>query len=257
VRVLKSIAEVRGYRKEVSGSVGFVPTMGVLHKGHLSLVERSLSETDLTIVSIYVNPTQFDNPRDLANYPEQTAVDQRLLQAAGVSAVFMPTYDSLYPDDYAYEVNEKRFSKELCGANRPGHFTGVLTVVMKLLNLVKPQNAYFGDKDFQQLSLIKGMVEALFLETEIIGCPIVREADGLAMSSRNLKLSSFDRDKSSLFNSLLSSNLLSDEEIQRELGLTGFKVDYVVTKGDRRFGAVVVGDGVAPVRLIDNVKVIS
>lgn len=257
MRVLKSIAEVRGYRKEVSGSVGFVPTMGVLHKGHLSLVERSLSETDLTIVSIYVNPTQFDNPRDLANYPEQTAVDQRLLQAAGVSAVFMPTYDSLYPDDYAYEVNEKRFSKELCGANRPGHFTGVLTVVMKLLNLVKPQNAYFGEKDFQQLSLIKGMVEALFLETEIIGCPIVREADGLAMSSRNLKLSSFDRDKSSLFNSLLSSNLLSDEEIQRELGLTGFKVDYVVTKGDRRFGAVVVGDGVAPVRLIDNVEVIS
>ena len=257
MRVLKSIAEVRGYRKEVSGSVGFVPTMGVLHKGHLSLVERSLSETDLTIVSIYVNPTQFDNPRDLANYPEQTTVDQRLLQAAGVSAVFMPTYDSLYPDDYAYEVNEKRFSKELCGANRPGHFTGVLTVVMKLLNLVKPQNAYFGDKDFQQLSLIKGMVEALFLETEIIGCPIVREADGLAMSSRNLKLSSFDRDKSSLFNSLLSSNLLSDEEIQRELGLTGFKVDYVVTKGDRRFGAVVVGDGVAPVRLIDNVEVIS
>ena len=257
MRVLKSIAEVRGYRKEVSGSVGFVPTMGALHKGHLSLVERSLSETDLTIVSIYVNPTQFDNPRDLANYPEQTAVDQRLLQAAGVSAVFMPTYDSLYPDDYAYEVNEKRFSKELCGANRPGHFTGVLTVVMKLLNLVKPQNAYFGDKDFQQLSLIKGMVEALFLETEIIGCPIVREADGLAMSSRNLKLSSFDRDKSSLFNSLLSSNLLSDEEIQRELGLTGFKVDYVVTKGDRRFGAVVVGDGVAPVRLIDNVEVIS
>jgi pantoate--beta-alanine ligase len=231
--------------------------MGALHKGHLSLVERTLSETDLTIVSIYVNPTQFDDPRDLANYPEQTAVDQRLLQAAGVSAVFMPTYDSLYPDDYGYEVNEKRFSKELCGANRPGHFTGVLTVVMKLLNLVKPLNAYFGEKDFQQLSLIKGMVEALFLETEIIGCPIVREADGLAMSSRNLKLSSFDRDKSSLFNSLLSSNLLSDEEIQRELGLTGFKVDYVVTKGDRRFGAVVVGDGVAPVRLIDNVEVIS
>jgi pantoate--beta-alanine ligase len=174
VRVLKSIAEVRGYRKEVSGSVGFVPTMGALHQGHLSLVERSLNETDYTMASIYVNPTQFDNPRDLANYPNSISVDQQLLQAAGVSAVFMPTYDTLYPDDYAYEVNEKRFSKELCGANRPGHFTGVLTVVMKLLNLVKPQNAYFGEKDFQQLSLIKGMVEALFLETEIIGCPIVR-----------------------------------------------------------------------------------
>ena len=169
----------------------------------------------------------------------------------------MPTYDSLYPDDYAYEVNEKYFSKELCGANRSGHFTGVLTVVLKLLNLVKPQNAYFGEKDFQQLSLIKGMVEALFLETEIIGCPTVREADGLAMSSRNLKLSNCDRDKSSLFNNLLSNNLLSDEEIQKELGRTGFEVDYVVTKGDRRFGAVVMGDDLAPVRLIDNVEVIS
>ncbi|MDG1233920.1 MAG: pantoate--beta-alanine ligase, partial [Pseudomonadales bacterium] len=147
MKVLKSIAEVRGYRKEVSGSVGFVPTMGALHQGHLSLVERSLNETDLTIASIYVNPTQFDNPMDLANYPDSISVDLELLQAAGVSAVFMPTYDSLYPDDYAYEVNEKYFSKELCGANRPGHFTGVLTVVLKLLNLVQPQNAYFGEKD--------------------------------------------------------------------------------------------------------------
>lgn len=257
MKVLKSIAEVRGYRKEVSGSVGFVPTMGALHQGHLSLVERSLNETDLTIASIYVNPTQFDNPMDLANYPDSISVDLELLQAAGVSAVFMPTYDSLYPDDYAYEVNEKYFSKELCGANRSGHFTGVLTVVLKLLNLVKPQNAYFGEKDFQQLSLIKGMVEALFLETEIIGCPTVREADGLAMSSRNLKLSNCDRDKSSLFNNLLSNNLLSDQEIQKELGRTGFEVDYVVTKGDRRFGAVVMGDDLAPVRLIDNVEVIS
>ena len=241
----------------MAGSVGFVPTMGALHEGHFSLVERSLNETDLTMVSIYVNPTQFNNPNDLANYPETLAVDLQLLEAEGISAVFMPTYELLYPDDYAYEVDEKQFSRELCGENRSGHFTGVLTVVMKLLNLLKPQKAYFGEKDFQQLSLVKGMVEAFFLETEIIGCPIVREDDGLAMSSRNLNLRSCDRRKAPLFNRLLSSATLSDEHIRAELDLAGFEVDYVVTKGSRRFGAVVMGDPTAPVRLIDNVEVVS
>jgi pantoate--beta-alanine ligase len=257
LKILKSITEIRAYGKAVVGSVGFVPTMGALHRGHLSLVERSRDETDLTVVSIYVNPTQFTNPNDLTNYPDALTVDLQLLKAVGVSAVFMPTYDSLYPDDYAYEVDEKQFSRELCGANRSGHFTGVLTVVMKLLNLVKPQKAYFGEKDFQQLSLVKGMVEAFFLETEIIGCPIIREDDGLAMSSRNLNLKSGDRRKSPLFNKLLSNAMLSDEEIHTRLGLAGFEVDYVVTKGGRRFGAVVMGDAAVPVRLIDNVEVVS
>jgi pantoate--beta-alanine ligase len=231
--------------------------MGALHPGHLSLVERSLNETDLTIISVYVNPTQFNNANDLANYPGTLAVDLQLLKASGVSAVFIPTYELLYPDDYAYEVDEKHFSRELCGESRPGHFTGVLTVVMKLLNLVKPQKAYFGEKDFQQLSLVKGMAEAFFLETEIIGCPIVREDDGLAMSSRNLNLSSRDRRKAPLFKRLLSKAMLSDEHIQTRLGLAGFKVDYVVTKGSRRFGAVVMGGPTASVRLIDNVEVVS
>lgn len=231
--------------------------MGALHQGHLSLVERSRNETDLTMVSIYVNPTQFNNPNDLANYPDTLTADLQLLEAAGVSAVFMPTYDLLYPDDFAYEVDEKQFSRELCGANRPGHFTGVLTVVMKLLNLVKPQKAYFGEKDFQQLSLVRGMVEAFFLETEIIGCPIIREDDGLAMSSRNLNLTSCDRGKSPLFSKLLGNTMLSDEEIRARLDLAGFEVDYVVTKGGRRFGAVVMGDAAGPVRLIDNVEVVS
>lgn len=257
MKILKSIAEIRAYRKGVAGSVGFVPTMGALHSGHLSLVEFSRNETDKTIASVYVNPTQFNNINDLAQYPETLTVDLQLLEASGVAAVFTPTYELLYPDDYVYQVDEKHFSRELCGENRPGHFTGVLTVVMKLLNLVKPQKAYFGEKDFQQLSLVKGMAEAFFLETEIIGCPIVREDDGLAMSSRNLNLSSCDRRKASLFSKLLSDAMLSDEDIQTRLGLAGFKVDYVVTKGSRRFGAVVIGGAAAPVRLIDNIEVVS
>lgn len=257
MKILKSIAEIRTYGKAVAGTLGFVPTMGALHPGHLSLVERSRNETDLTVVSIYVNPTQFNNPNDLANYPETLTVDLQMLEAAGVSAVFMPTYELLYPDDYAYEVDEKQFSKELCGENRPGHFTGVLTVVMKLLNLVKPQKAYFGEKDFQQLSLVKGMVEAFFLETEIIGCPIIREDDGLAMSSRNLNLSRCDRRKAPLFCRLLSNPRWSDEHLKARLVRAGFEVDYVLTKGSRRFGAVVMGDPAAPVRLIDNVEVVS
>ena len=257
MKILKSIAEVQACGKSLAGSVGFVPTMGALHQGHLSLIERSLNETDLTMVSIYVNPTQFNNSNDLANYPETLTVDLQVLEASGVAAVFIPTYEMLYPDDYVYQIDEKHFSRELCGQNRPGHFTGVLTVVMKLLNLVRPQKAYFGEKDFQQLSLVKGMAEAFFLETEIIGCPIVREDDGLAMSSRNLNLRSCDRRKASIFSRLLSNAMLSDEHIQTQLGLAGFKVDYVVTKGGRRFGAVVMGDPAARVRLIDNVKVIS
>jgi pantoate--beta-alanine ligase len=231
--------------------------MGALHSGHLSLVERSREETDATIVSVYVNPTQFNDANDLANYPKTLTVDLQLLKASGVSAVFMPTYELLYPDDYAYEIDEKHFSRELCGENRPGHFAGVLTVVMKLLNLVKPQKAYFGEKDFQQLSLVKGMAEAFFLETEIIGCPIVREHDGLAMSSRNLNLRICDRRKAPLLSKLLSNGMLSDKHIEKRLGLAGFEVDYLVTKGSRRFGAVVVGDSSARVRLIDNVEVVS
>lgn len=117
MKILKSIAEIRTFGKAVAGTLGFVPTMGALHPGHLSLVERSRNETDLTVVSIYVNPTQFNNPNDLANYPETLTVDLQMLEAAGVSAVFMPTYELLYPDDYAYEVDEKQFSKELCGEN--------------------------------------------------------------------------------------------------------------------------------------------
>jgi pantoate--beta-alanine ligase len=254
VKTVDSISAFRALRDDLQGSVGFVPTMGALHQGHISLVERSVAENEATIVSIYVNPTQFNNANDLANYPDTLAEDLRLLDVAGVSTVFLPDYELLYPDDFTYEIDEKLFSRQLCGEHRPGHFTGVLTVVMKLLNLVRADRAYFGEKDFQQLSLIRGMVEAFFLSTEIVGCPIVREVDGLAMSSRNLNLSELDREKSPMFNQILK-NGRCDDEVLRELERAGFNVDYVVTRGTRRFGAVLMGSEISPVRLIDNVMV--
>lgn len=254
MKQVESLAGIRSARTDLHGTVGFVPTMGALHEGHLSLVQRSCKETDHTVVSIYVNPTQFNNANDLACYPDTLDRDLEMLEAAGVGLVFLPGYSLLYPDDYAYCVDEQVFSKELCGTNRPGHFTGVLTVVMKLLNLVKADKAYFGEKDFQQLRLIRGMAEAFFLDTDIVGCPIVREDDGLAMSSRNLNLSECERKHAPRFHQILTSGG-EDEEIACQLEAAGFKVDYVKTLFGRRFGAVVLGNDQAPVRLIDNVVV--
>ena len=254
MRLLKSIEDLREFRATLEGSVGFVPTMGALHDGHLSLVNAANNEVDTTIVSIYVNPTQFNNTNDLDNYPDTLESDLAGLEAKGVAAVYLPDYSQMYPDDFSYEVNEKSLSNELCGAHRPGHFAGVLTVVMKLLNLVRPHKAFFGEKDYQQLELIRGMVEAFFLDVEIVGCSIVRENDGLAMSSRNLNLSECDRRRSPEFNRILGLDN-SDEHIAIELEKAGFVVDYVTTKGGRRFGAVLMGTRADPVRLIDNVPV--
>ena len=175
------------------------------------------------------------------------------LRERKVNVVFMPSYNDLYPDDFSFLIEEALFSPQLCGAIRSGHFRGVLTVVMKLLNLLKPDKAYFGEKDYQQLSLIKGMVEAFFIETEIIGCPTIRETDGLAMSSRNQKLSVDGRKLAGKFYQILSSEE-DDVCVAHELQSVGFMVQYVSTIGGRRYGAVVVGEGAESVRLIDNVK---
>lgn len=251
MKCLNSLTELKSFRSALNGTVGFVPTMGALHKGHLSLVERSRTESDHTLVSIYVNPTQFNNAKDLENYPD--TLDADLASLAGkADGVFLPTYGLLYPDDFDYRLDETGFSNRLCGENRPGHFTGVLTVVMKLLNLVKPDRAYFGEKDYQQLKLVRGMVETFFLETEIVGCPIIREPDGLAMSSRNLNLTPADRSLSPRFHQILTS-ATDDAAARRSLQDAGFEVDYVETIDGRRFGAVLMGTLEKPVRLIDNV----
>ncbi len=253
--IVRTLEELKSWRKS-AGTVGFVPTMGALHDGHLSLVERSKVDCEQTVVSIYVNPTQFNNPDDLSNYPDTLDEDLAKLEALKVDCVFMPTYTVLYPDDFAYQVEEKDFSTKLCGAHRPGHFTGVLTVVMKLLNMVRPDKAFFGEKDFQQLTLIKQMVDAFFMDVEIVGCPIVREEDGLAMSSRNLNLSTCDRKMSPVFNKILRSARYDDDAV-RQLDRAGFDVDYVETVNGRRFGAVNMGTRRNPVRLIDNVDLES
>ncbi len=251
MKQISTVKNMLSYRKNVNDmTVGFVPTMGALHEGHFSLIRRSMAENDQTVVSIYVNETQFNDSQDLISYPNTLTTDIRELQKLGVDATFLPNFQEMYPDDYKYRVQEVKDSFELCGRNRPGHFDGVLTVVLKLLNIVSPTRAYFGEKDFQQLHLIKGMVESFFMKTEIIACPIKRDAKGLALSSRNQKLNKEELKKAQFFSKQLQ-NASSLPDLEKELMSYDIEVDYLEEKNHRRFAAVKIGT----VRLIDNVKI--
>lgn len=227
--------------------IGFVPTMGALHAGHLALLERARRECERVVLSIFVNPTQFDNPADLAKYPRTLEADVAL---AGdrADAVIAPSAQELYPDGYKYRMAETGLSRELEGAHRPGHFDGVLTVVLKLLLVVDADRAYFGEKDWQQLALVRGMAEAFFLRTAIVPCATVRAPDGLALSSRNQRLSPQGRRRAADFPRLLRS-AATEDQAQDALQAAGFTVDYVARCGDVRLGAV----RIEGVRLIDNV----
>jgi pantoate--beta-alanine ligase len=248
-QIFQSIEEWVEFKKTISGkTLGFVPTMGALHEGHLSLLRKSMTENDLTIASIFVNPTQFNDPKDLTHYPRTPKEDLALLESIGVPFLITPEISDLYPDQYRYQVTEKEESKILCGAHRPGHFDGVLTIVLKLLNLVQANRAYFGEKDFQQLRLIQGMARSFFIPTEIIPCPTLRESDDLAMSSRNQRLSHEDRKLAPWFAKILKESPSIETAIS-ELTHHGFEVDYVEEHWGRRLGAVRLG----AVRLIDNV----
>lgn len=175
-------------------TIGFVPTMGALHPGHASLVQKSKAENDLTAVSIFVNPTQFGPKEDFSRYPRTPEADLEILKTLGVDVVFMPEPAMMYPNGTdEVKIHLSSMDQVLCGASRPGHFNGVVQVVNKLLNIVKPTRAYFGLKDFQQWTIIRLMAEEFFHHTEIVGCPTVREADGLAMSSRNRFIAEADR----------------------------------------------------------------
>ncbi len=169
-------------------SIGFVPTMGALHQGHISLVDKAVSENDIVIVSLFVNPTQFNDKSDLKNYPRTPENDIKLLEESGVHYIFMPSEQEIYPEKDTRVFEFGSLDKVMEGEHRPGHFNGVAQVVSKLFDIVEPHRAYFGQKDFQQLAVIRHLVKQLKLKIEIIGCPIMREPDGLAMSSRNLLL---------------------------------------------------------------------
>jgi pantoate--beta-alanine ligase len=182
-----------GYNLRVR-TIGFVPTMGALHEGHLSLVRRAKQENDVTVASIFVNPIQFGPSEDFKKYPRDIEGDTEKLRIEGADIIFMPEMSSMYPEGFSTRVEVEKISERLCGAFRPGHFRGVATVVTKLLNIVKPTRAYFGQKDFQQTVIVKQLVRDLDMDADIVVCPTVRERDGLAMSSRNAYLNEKQRD---------------------------------------------------------------
>lgn len=206
MKLINKIDEVRGLIEEAKTKnkiIGFVPTMGALHDGHLSLIHRASDETDFTIVSVFVNPIQFGPNEDFELYPRDINRDINLSESAGADIVFAPDFDEMLGNDLLTFVDISKMSENLCGANRLGHFKGVCTIVTKLFNIIRPDKAYFGKKDIQQLYIIKKMSQDLNFDIEIIGCKIIRENDGLAMSSRNKYLSENDRnDAVVLFNSI-------------------------------------------------------
>lgn len=248
--LLQTPAELRKWRNQLPPSrrIGFVPTMGALHEGHADLLRKSAQENEETLLSVFVNPTQFNDPKDFEKYPATLEADLALASSCGVSAVFHPRKDDLYPDHYRYRLTESDLSLRFCGAHRPGHFDGVLSVVMKLLQLAQAQKAYFGEKDFQQLRLVQGMVEAFFIPTEIVPVPTRRESDGLAMSSRNRRLSPAERDLAPRLYEILKTSASAAVAADR-LQKMGFRVDYVEDWQGRRLAAAFLGE----TRLIDNV----
>ena len=249
MRVSETIAEWRLRRREHAGrSIGFVPTMGALHLGHGSLVERCRKENDVAVVSIFVNPTQFNDPADLNRYPRTIEADLRYLETLGVDDVFFPTQSEMYPHGYRFRIEPHTGTPIMEGAYRPGFLSGVMTVVLKLLNIVQADRAYFGEKDYQQLRTVREMAEDFFVPTEIVGCATVREKTGLAASSRNALLPPEISGKApALFRALTEG--ASCEETRAVLVQEGFRVDYVEEYWERRFAAAFLGN----VRLIDNV----
>ena len=242
-------ASWRALRHQAPGTLGFVPTMGHLHAGHISLCERARRENEQVVVSIFVNPTQFNNQDDLQNYPRTLEHDCALLEQAGVDYVFIPEAAEIYADAFEVQVSETEISLALEGQFRPGHFSGVLTVVLKLLNILHPERAYFGEKDFQQFLLIEKMAKALFLPVEILACPTVRAEGQLALSSRNSRLSGSQQEQAAALAQLLQSDA-TPHHITQQLEALGFKVEYVAEKWGRRLAAV----WLEGVRLIDNIK---
>lgn len=227
MKVVHTIAEVRtaiGAARHEGKTVGLVPTMGYFHDGHLSLMRQAKVDNDIVVVSLFVNPTQFGPNEDFRNYPRDLERDTAMAESVGVDLIFNPSTGEMYPNGHNTYVCVEKLTEGLCGASRPGHFKGVTTVCLKLFNIVQPDRAYFGRKDYQQFKVIERMVADLNLSLEIVGMPIVREADGLAMSSRNSYLSAEERAAALVLSrslgyaqELLGSRVTSGAELQRKV----------------------------------------
>lgn len=250
VKVFESIADWKAYKKQhlIQQTIGFVPTMGNLHLGHLSLCETSQTQNDVTVVSIFINPTQFNDQADFIAYPQTLNQDITLLKDQGVNFCICPSKEELYADDYVYQMTENALSLELEGRFRPGHFTGMLTVVLKLLLGIGPQRAYFGEKDYQQYLLVNEMAQSFLMDCEIVACPVIREASGLPFSSRNSRLSCEERALAEQVAQVFNQPFIALEKIENQMKQLGVKIDYLEEKWGRRLMAVRVGQ----IRLLDN-----
>jgi len=219
MKVIHTIAELQAILKE-GKKIGFVPTMGALHQGHIELVKRSVAENELSVVSIFVNPTQFNDKNDLLKYPRTLDADCELLQKVGNDIVFAPSVEEIYPKPDTRQFDFGSLETVMEGQFRPGHFNGVAQVVSRLFDIVKPNNAYFGEKDFQQLAIIRALTKQLNLDIQIVACPIIREKDGLAMSSRNARLNENQRNEAVF----ISQALFESKKIQKEYTVEALKL---------------------------------
>lgn len=250
MQIFHNLNEWRLVRHSISNSVsvGFVPTMGNLHIGHASLYTLSKQENDCTVASIFVNPAQFNQANDFTLYPRTLDDDLEMLTKLGVDYCLLPNEQAIYADNYRYQIQENHYAQLMEGLHRPGHFTGVLTVVMKLLQLAKPTRIYLGEKDYQQFRLIRDMVAAFFMDIEVKPCPTIREPSHLPFSSRNNRLSKEQREIADQFARVFHQPNLSKEQLIAELASLDVTVEYLEEHESRRFVAVKVGD----IRLIDN-----
>ena len=280
VKTLQMLRTTVGHLRRDGARIAFVPTMGALHEGHLALVRSARQAADHVVASIFVNPKQFGPNEDLDAYPRQLAEDATMLEAEGVAVLWAPTPDAMYPAGYATSISVTGISDGLCGAARPGHFDGVATVVCKLFNQVQPDMAFFGEKDFQQLAVIRTMARDLDLTRPhvdaIIGVPTVREADGLAMSSRNRYLTPDQRAAAAALPEAIAAAAqsiarglqpvwLAKSVVEDELQMAGFRIDYIAvvdaetlapieTLGNRP-ARILVAARIGTTRLIDNIAV--
>jgi len=245
MKVFSTIADLKAEvaaQKAAGKTIGLVPTMGALHAGHASLVKKCAAENDITVVSVFVNPTQFNDKNDLKNYPRTLEKDAELLQSVGCNLIFAPSEDEIYPEPDTRVFDFAPLDKVMEGKYRPGHFNGVAQIVSKLFDIVTPDKAYFGEKDFQQLAIIREMVKQLGLPLEIVACPIVREADGLALSSRNARLTDSQRKKAVTISKVLfeSRNFAPSKSIAE---LTDWVIDNIKKESELRVEYFEIVDG--------------